>query len=135
MPYIVIIIDEFGDLIMTAGKEVELPICRIAQLARAVGIHAIIATQRPTTNIITGTIKANFPARVAFRVASMMDSRTILDRPGAQQLIGKGDMLYLQGNDPTRVQCAFVDTPEVEKLQTISAASKVIQPPSCYLNM
>lgn len=116
MPYIVIIIDEFGDLIMTTGKEVELPICRIAQLARAVGIHAIIATQRPTTNIITGTIKANFPARVAFRVASMMDSRTILDRPGAQQLIGKGDMLYLQGNDPVRVQCAFVDTPEVEKI-------------------
>lgn len=116
MPYIVIIIDEFGDLIMTAGKEVELPICRIAQLARAVGIHAIIATQRPTTNIITGTIKANFPARVAFRVAAMMDSRTILDRSGAQQLIGKGDMLYLQGNDPVRVQCAFVDTPEVEKV-------------------
>lgn len=116
LPYIVIIIDEFGDLIMTAGKEVELPICRIAQLARAVGIHAIIATQRPTTNIITGTIKANFPARVAFRVASMMDSRTILDRPGAQQLIGKGDMLYLQGNDPVRVQCAFVDTPEVERI-------------------
>lgn len=116
MPYIVIIIDEFGDLIMTAGKEIELPICRIAQLARAVGIHAIIATQRPTTNIITGTIKANFPARVAFRVASMMDSRTILDRPGAQQLIGKGDMLYLQGNDPVRVQCAFVDTPEVERI-------------------
>ncbi len=116
LPYIVIIIDEFGDLIMTAGKEVELPICRIAQLARAVGIHAIIATQRPTTNIITGTIKANFPARVAFRVASMMDSRTILDRPGAQQLIGKGDMLYLQGSDPVRVQCAFVDTPEVERI-------------------
>ena len=116
MPYIVIIIDEFGDLIMTAGKEVELPICRIAQLARAVGIHAIIATQRPSTIIITGTIKDNFPARVAFRVASMMDSRTILDRPGAQQLIGKGDMLYLQGNDPVRVQCAFVDTPEVERI-------------------
>ena len=116
LPYIVIIIDEFGDLIMTAGKDVELPICRIAQLARAVGIHAIIATQRPTTNIITGTIKANFPARVAFRVASMMDSRTILDRPGAQQLIGKGDMLYLQGSDPVRVQCAFVDTPEVERI-------------------
>lgn len=116
LPYIVIIIDEFGDLIMTAGKEVELPICRIAQLARAVGIHAIIATQRPTTNIITGTIKANFPARVAFRVASMMDSRTILDRSGAQQLVGKGDMLYLQGNDPVRVQCAFVDTPEVERI-------------------
>ena len=109
MPYIVIIIDEFGDLIMTAGKEVELPICRIAQLARAVGIHAIIATQRPTTNIITGTIKANFPARIAFRVSAMMDS-------GAQQLIGKGDMLYLQGNDPVRVQCAFVDTPEVERI-------------------
>lgn len=116
LPYIVIIIDEFGDLMMTAGKEVELPICRIAQLARAVGIHAIIATQRPTTNIITGTIKANFPARVAFRVASMMDSRTILDRPGANQLIGKGDMLYLQGSDPVRVQCAFVDTPEVERV-------------------
>jgi S-DNA-T family DNA segregation ATPase FtsK/SpoIIIE len=116
LPYIVIIIDEFGDLIMTAGKEVELPICRIAQLARAVGIHAIIATQRPTTNIITGTIKANFPARVAFRVAAMMDSRTILDRSGAQQLVGRGDMLYLQGNDPVRVQCAFVDTPEVEKI-------------------
>ena len=116
LPYIVIIIDEFGDLIMTAGKEVELPICRIAQLARAVGIHAIIATQRPTTNIITGTIKANFPARVAFRVAAMMDSRTILDRSGAQQLIGRGDMLYLQGNDPVRVQCAFVDTPEVENI-------------------
>ena len=116
MPYIVIIIDEFGDLIMTAGKEVELPICRIAQLARAVGIHAIIATQRPTTNIITGTIKANFPARIAFKVASMIDSRTILDSPGAQQLIGKGDMLYLQGNDPVRVQCAFVDTPEVERI-------------------
>ena len=116
MPYIVVVIDEFGDLIMTAGKDVELPIARIAQLARAVGIHMIIATQRPTTNIITGTIKANFPARVAFRVASMMDSRTILDRPGAQQLIGKGDMLYLQGNDPVRVQCAFVDTPEVERI-------------------
>ncbi len=116
MPYIVVIIDEFGDLIMTAGKEVELPIARIAQLARAVGIHMIIATQRPTTNIITGTIKANFPARIAFRVSSMMDSRTILDRPGANHLIGHGDMLFLQGNDPVRVQCAFVDTPEVEKI-------------------
>lgn len=116
MPYIVVIIDEFGDLIMTAGKEVELPIARIAQLARAVGIHMIIATQRPTTNIITGTIKANFPARVAFRVSSMMDSRTILDRPGANQLIGRGDMLFLQGSDPVRVQCAFVDTPEVEQI-------------------
>jgi len=116
MPYIVVIIDEFGDLIMTAGKEVELPIARIAQLARAIGIHMIIATQRPTTNIITGTIKANFPARVAFRVSAMMDSRTILDRPGANQLIGRGDMLFLQGADPVRVQCAFVDTPEVEEI-------------------
>lgn len=116
MPYIVVVIDEFGDLIMTAGKEVELPIARIAQLARAVGIHMIIATQRPTTNIITGTIKANFPARMAFRVASMTDSRTILDRPGANQLIGKGDMLFLQGNDPVRVQCAFVDTDEVDNI-------------------
>ncbi|MDD4417864.1 MAG: DNA translocase FtsK 4TM domain-containing protein [Bacteroides graminisolvens] len=116
MPYIVVIIDEFGDLIMTAGKEVELPIARIAQLARAIGIHMVIATQRPTTNIITGTIKANFPARVAFRVSSMMDSRTILDRPGANQLIGRGDMLFLQGADPIRVQCAFVDTPEVEDI-------------------
>ena len=118
MPYIVVIIDEFGDLIMTAGKEVELPIARIAQLARAVGIHMIIATQRPTTNIITGTIKANFPGRVAFRVGSMIDSRTILDRPGANQLIGKGDMLYLNGNEPVRVQCAFLDTPEVEAIAT-----------------
>ena len=116
MPYIVVIIDEFGDLIMTAGKEVELPIARIAQLARAVGIHMIIATQRPTTNIITGTIKANFPARIAFRVSAMIDSRTILDRPGANQLIGKGDMMFLQGSDPVRVQCAFVDTPEVERI-------------------
>ncbi|MGL5262529.1 MAG: DNA translocase FtsK, partial [Bacteroides sp.] len=112
MPYMVVVIDEFGDLIMTAGKEIELPIARIAQLARAVGIHMVIATQRPTTNIITGTIKANFPARVAFRVSSMMDSRTILDRPGANQLIGKGDMLFLQGSEPKRVQCAFIDTPE-----------------------
>lgn len=116
MPYIVVVIDEFGDLIMTAGKEIELPIARIAQLARAVGIHMIIATQRPTTNIITGTIKANFPARVAFRVSAMMDSRTILDRPGANQLIGRGDMLFLQGADPVRVQCAFIDTPEVEEI-------------------
>ena len=113
MPYIVVVIDEFGDLIMTVGKDVELPIARIAQLARAVGIHMIIATQRPTTNIITGTIKANFPARIAFRVMQMVDSRTILDRPGANQLIGKGDMLFLQGGDPVRVQCAFIDTPEV----------------------
>jgi len=118
MPYIVVIIDEFGDLIMTAGKEIELPIARIAQKARAVGIHMIIATQRPTTNIITGTIKANFPARVGFRVSSMMDSRTILDSPGANQLIGRGDLLFSQGNDMTRVQCAFVDTPEVEQISS-----------------
>ncbi len=116
MPYIVVVIDEFGDLIMTAGKDVELPIARIAQLARAVGIHMIIATQRPTTNIITGTIKANFPARIAFRVSQMVDSRTILDRPGANQLIGRGDMLFLQGADPVRVQCAFIDTPEVANI-------------------
>ena len=116
MPYIVVVIDEFGDLIMTAGKDVELPIARIAQLARAVGIHMIIATQRPTTNIITGTIKANFPARIAFRVSAMVDSRTILDRPGANQLIGRGDMLFLQGADPVRVQCAFIDTPEVAEI-------------------
>ncbi len=113
MPYIVVVIDEYGDLIMTAGKEIELPIARIAQKARAVGIHMIIATQRPTTNIITGTIKANFPARIAFKVSQGIDSKTILDRMGAQQLIGRGDMLYLLGNDPIRVQCAFVDTPEV----------------------
>ena len=116
MPYIVVVIDEFGDLIMTAGKEVELPIARIAQLARAVGIHMIIATQRPTTNIITGTIKANFPARMAFKVSSMIDSRTILDQPGANRLIGRGDMLFLSGSEPARVQCAFVDTPEVERI-------------------
>ena len=114
LPYIVVVIDEFGDLIMTAGKEVELPIARIAQLARAVGIHMIIATQRPTTNIITGTIKANFPGRIAFRVGAMIDSRTIIDRPGAQQLVGRGDLLYLNGGEPIRVQCAFVDTPEIE---------------------
>ena len=117
MPYIVVVIDEFGDLIMTAGKEVELPIARIAQLARAVGIHMIIATQRPTTNIITGTIKANFPSRIAFKVSAGIDSKTILDRTGAQQLIGRGDMLALVGgSEPERVQCAFVDTPEVERI-------------------
>ncbi len=116
MPYIVVVVDEFGDLIMTAGKEVELPIARIAQLARAVGIHMIIATQRPSTNIITGIIKANFPARIAFRVSSMIDSRTILDASGANQLIGRGDMLFSQGSDMVRIQCAFVDTPEVEQV-------------------
>lgn len=114
MPYLVIIIDEFGDLIMTAGKEIEMPIARIAQKARAVGMHMVIATQRPTTNIITGTIKANFPARMAFRVTSQIDSRTILDMSGANQLIGRGDMLFSQGSDLIRIQCAFVDTPEVE---------------------
>lgn len=116
MPYVVVIIDEFGDLIMTAGKEVELPIARIAQLARAVGIHMIIATQRPTTTIITGNIKANFPGRIAFRVGAMVDSKTIIDRPGANQLVGRGDMLFLNGTEPVRVQCAFVDTPEVEEI-------------------
>ena len=121
MPYIVVIIDEYGDLIMTAGKEIELPIARIAQKARAVGIHMIIATQRPTTNIITGTIKANFPARIAFKVAQGIDSKTILDRMGANQLIGRGDMLFLQGNEPIRVQCAFVDTPEVDAINEFIA--------------
>lgn len=116
MPYIVVIIDEFGDLILTAGKEIELPIARIAQLARAVGIHMVIATQRPTTSIITGNIKANFPGRMAFKVSAMIDSRTILDRPGANQLVGRGDMLFLNGGDPERVQCAFIDTPEVEAI-------------------
>lgn len=116
MPYIVVIVDEFGDLIMTAGKEIELPIARIAQLARAVGIHMIIATQRPSTNIITGIIKANFPARIAFKVSAMVDSKTILDCSGANQLIGRGDMLFSQGSDLIRVQCAFVDTPEIENI-------------------
>ncbi len=116
LPYIVLVIDEFADLIMTAGKEIETPIARLAQLARAIGIHLIVATQRPTTNIITGTIKANFPARIAFRVTSVIDSRTILDTAGANQLIGRGDMLISDGNTLTRLQCAFIDTPEVEKL-------------------
>lgn len=116
MPYFVVVIDEFADLIMTAGREVETPIARLAQLGRATGIHLVIATQRPTTNIITGVIKANFPTRVAFRVSSMIDSRTILDQPGANQLIGRGDMLVSNGNDVTRVQCAFIDTPEVERI-------------------
>ena len=124
MPYIVVVIDEYGDLIMTAGKEIELPIARIAQKARAVGIHMIIATQRPTTNIITGTIKANFPGRIAFKVSQGIDSKTILDRMGANQLIGRGDMLYLQGNDPIRVQCAFVDTPEVVDINNFIASQQ-----------
>lgn len=116
LPYIILVVDEFADLIMTAGKEVELPIARLAQLARATGIHLIIATQRPSVNVITGMIKANFPARVAFKVTAAVDSKTILDTTGANQLIGKGDMLFTQGNDLTRIQCAFIDTPEVEKI-------------------
>ncbi|WP_420572982.1 DNA translocase FtsK [Kordia sp.] len=124
LPYIVLVVDEFADLIMTAGKEVETPIARLAQLARAIGIHLIIATQRPSVNVITGMIKANFPARVAFRVMSKIDSRTILDNSGADQLIGRGDMLYTQGNDLIRIQCAFVDTPEVEKITDFIGAQK-----------
>ncbi len=124
LPYIVLVIDEFADLIMTAGKEVETPIARLAQLARAVGIHLIIATQRPSVNVITGIIKANFPARIAFRVTSKIDSRTILDSGGADQLIGRGDLLYTQGNDLTRIQCAFVDTPEVDKIAEFIGAQK-----------
>ena len=116
LPYIIVVVDEFADLIMTAGKEVETPIARIAQLARAIGIHLIIATQRPSVNIITGTIKANFPSRIAFRVTSKIDSRTILDTGGADQLIGRGDMLFTNGNEMVRIQCAFVDTPEVEEI-------------------
>lgn len=124
LPYIVIVIDEFGDLIMTAGKEIEMPIARIAQKARAVGMHLIIATQRPTTNIITGTIKANFPARMAFRVMSQIDSRTILDTTGANQLIGRGDLLFSQGSDLVRIQCAFVDTPEVQDITSYIGAQQ-----------
>lgn len=124
LPYIVLVVDEFADLIMTAGKEVETPIARLAQLARAIGIHLIIATQRPSVNVITGIIKANFPARIAFRVSSKIDSRTILDGPGADQLIGRGDMLFTQGNDMVRVQCGFVDTPEVEKITEFIGAQK-----------
>jgi S-DNA-T family DNA segregation ATPase FtsK/SpoIIIE len=124
MPFIVVIIDEFADLIMTAGREIEYPISRLAQLARAIGIHLIIATQRPTTNIITGVIKANFPARIAFRVTSMIDSRTILDGPGADQLVGRGDMLFLAGNEPTRLQCAFIDAPEIDAVTDFIGAQK-----------
>jgi len=124
LPYIVLIIDEFADLIMTTGKEVETPIARLAQLARAVGIHLIIATQRPSVNVITGVIKANFPARIAFRVTSKIDSRTILDSGGADQLIGRGDMLFTQGNDLIRIQCAFVDTPEIQKITDFIGSQK-----------
>src|SRR6202012_4912320 len=116
LPFIVLVIDEFADLIMTAGKEVEMPIARLAQLARAVGIHLIIATQRPSVNVITGTIKANFPARIAFKVSAKVDSRTILDTGGAEQLVGRGDMLISHGSELLRLQCAFVDTPEVENI-------------------
>lgn len=131
LPYIVLVVDEFADLIMTAGKEVETPIARLAQLARAIGIHLIIATQRPSVNVITGIIKANFPARIAFRVTSKIDSRTILDTQGADQLIGRGDLLYTNGNDVVRVQCAFVDTPEVEKITEFIGAQKAY--PNAYL--
>jgi S-DNA-T family DNA segregation ATPase FtsK/SpoIIIE len=131
LPYIVLVIDEFADLIMTAGKEVETPIARLAQLARAIGIHLIIATQRPSVNVITGLIKANFPARVAFRVTSKIDSRTILDSAGADQLIGRGDMLYTQGNDLTRLQCAFVDTPEVAEIVDYIGSQKAY--PSAHM--
>jgi DNA segregation ATPase FtsK/SpoIIIE, S-DNA-T family len=131
LPYIVLVVDEFADLIMTAGKEVETPIARLAQLARAIGIHLIIATQRPSVNVITGIIKANFPARIAFRVTSKIDSRTILDSSGADQLIGRGDMLFTQGNDVIRVQCAFVDTPEVEKITEYIGSQKAY--PDAYL--
>ena len=116
LPYIVVVIDEFADLIMTAGKEVEMPLTRLAQLARAIGIHLIIATQRPSVNIITGSIKANFPARIAFRVISKIDSRTILDSSGADQLIGRGDMLLSTGSDLIRLQCAFIDLPEIDRI-------------------
>ena len=124
LPYIVLVVDEFADLIMTAGKEVETPIARLAQLARAIGIHLIIATQRPSVNVITGVIKANFPARIAFRVTSKIDSRTILDSSGADQLIGRGDMLFTQGNELIRIQCAFVDTPEIEQLTDYIGSQK-----------
>jgi len=124
LPYIILVVDEFADLIMTAGKEVETPIARLAQLARAIGIHLIIATQRPSVNVITGLIKSNFPARIAFRVTSKIDSRTILDGQGADQLIGRGDMLYTNGNDMVRVQCAFIDTPEVEKITEFIGSQK-----------
>ena len=131
LPYIVLVIDEFADLIMTAGKEVETPIARLAQLARAIGIHLIVATQRPSVNVITGIIKANFPARIAFRVTSKIDSRTILDNSGADQLIGRGDMLYTQGNDLIRLQCAFVDTPEIADITDYIGSQKAY--PDAYL--
>ena len=124
LPYIVLVVDEFADLIMTAGKEIETPIARLAQLARAIGIHLIIATQRPSVNVITGIIKSNFPGRIAFRVTSKIDSRTILDSSGADQLIGRGDMLFHQGNELIRLQCAFVDTPEVGDITEFIGSQK-----------
>ena len=130
LPYVVLVVDEFADLIMTAGKEVETPIARLAQLARAIGIHLIIATQRPSVNVITGVIKANFPARIAFRVTSKIDSRTILDSSGADQLIGRGDMLFTQGNELVRIQCAFVDTPEIQLLTDFIGSQKAY--PNAY---
>jgi len=131
LPYIVLVVDEFADLMMTAGKEVEGPITRLAQLARAIGIHLIIATQRPSVNIITGTIKANFPARIAFRVTSKIDSRTILDSGGADQLIGRGDMLMSSGSDIIRLQCAFIDTPEIDKITDFIGSQRAY--PSAFL--
>ena len=131
LPYIVLVIDEFADLIMTAGKEVETPIARLAQLARAIGIHLIVATQRPSVNVITGIIKANFPARAAFRVTSKIDSRTILDASGADQLIGRGDMLVATGNEIVRIQCAFVDTPEIDRLTEFIGSQRAYN--SAYL--
>jgi len=132
LPYIVVIVDEFADLIMTAGKEVETPLARLAQLARAIGIHLVIATQRPTTNIITGVIKANFPARIAFRVSSMIDSRTILDSPGANQLVGRGDMLFAPGSDMIRIQCAFIDVPETDAITKFISSQRGF-PTALYL--
>ena len=129
LPYLILVIDEFADLIMTAGKEIEIPIARLAQLSRAIGIHLIIATQRPTTNIITGTIKANFPTRIAFRVIQGIDSKTILDTVGANQLIGRGDMLISDGSSLSRIQCAFIDTPEVEKLTSFIGQQEGFQKP------
>ena len=131
LPYIVLVVDEFADLIMTAGKEVEYPIGRLAQLARAIGIHLIIATQRPSVNVITGVIKANFPARIAFKVPSKIDSKTILDGSGAEQLIGRGDMLYTQGNEMIRIQCAFVDTPEIQRITEYIGSQRAY--PNAYL--
>jgi len=124
LPYIILVVDEFADLIMTAGKEIETQIARLAQLARAIGIHLIIATQRPSVNVITGVIKANFPARIAFRVTSKIDSRTILDGSGADQLIGRGDMLFTQGNNMIRLQCAFVDAPEIGRITDFIGSQK-----------